>query len=81
MFFDINYLNRVLFDFNVSFYYIYNKYQITIKNNKCINYNLNKHNISKENLLILFPILIEEYVYFEDNPDRIKDLMCFYNSY
>ena len=80
MYFDINHLNRILFDLQVHFHYMYNKYHITYKNNnKYIKYDLKKRYISKENLLVLFPIFVEEYIFFEGYNDKLKDLMSFYS--
>ena len=81
MYFDINHLNRILFDFQCNFHYIYNKYYIAYKNNnKYIKYDLKKRYILKENLVMLFPIFVEEYIFFEGYNHKLKDLMSFYNS-
>ena len=60
--------------------YLLNIILLSNKTNKYTNYNLTKRHISKENLITLFPILLQEYIYFENNHDTVKDLMCFYNS-
>ena len=52
MYFQKSYLNRKLFNFDVNFHYILNKYNITHKINKI----MDKYYIERINLELIFPI-------------------------
>ena len=75
MYFQKSYLNRKLFNFDVNFHYLLGKYNITHKVDEI----MDKYYIERDNLLLFFPILFQEYC-DNDNKKNIKILLQFYND-
>ena len=87
MYFDLNDL-EILFHLQINFHYIFIimlfikittniilSINITIS---ILNTNSKKRYLLKENVLMFFPIFIQEYILTEDH-DKLKDLMSFYS--
>ena len=75
MYFQKSYLNRKLFTFDVNFYYIMNKYIIAHKVHKI----MDEYYIERENILLYFPILFQEYC-DNGNSNNINILLQFYSD-
>ena len=73
MYFQKSYLNRKLFNYEVNFHYLLNRYEITHK----VDDVMDEYYIEKDNLLLLFPILFQEYC-DNSNVKNIKILLRFY---
>ena len=57
MYFQKSYLNRKLFNYNVNFHYILNRYKIAHEKDDI----MDEYYIEKEALILYYPILCQEY--------------------